>query len=70
VGDSKTAGATPVPVSVAGTGGTVEELKLTLTVPVNVPVAAGVKETLMEQVPPATTLVQPLVSEKSDGFAP
>jgi len=59
-----------VPVSVAGTGGTVEELKLTFTVAANVPVAAGVKETLIEQVPPATTLVQPLVSEKSDGFAP
>ena len=59
-----------MPVRVAGTGGTVEELKLTLTVPVNVPVAAGANVTLMVQVPPETTLVQLLVWEKSDAFAP
>jgi len=72
VGERLAAGAllTPVPVSVAGTGETVEELKLTLTVALNVPVAAGVKETLIVQEPPEATAVQLLVWKKSDGFTP
>jgi hypothetical protein len=60
----------PVPVSVAGIGGTADALKLTLTVPVKVPVAAGAKLTLMAHVAPAATVAQLLVCRKSDGFAP
>jgi hypothetical protein len=60
---------TPVPVSVAGRGET-EDVKLTLTVAVKLPAAAGVKVTLMAQLPPAAIDAQVLVWEKSPGLAP
>src|SRR5271154_2196285 len=60
----------PVPVSVAGIGGTEAAVKPTLTVAVKVPTAAGVKITLMPQLPPAGIDEQLLVCEKSDGLAP
>jgi hypothetical protein len=62
-------GVTPVPVSVAGVGG-VPELNVTLTVAVEVPVTTGANVTLILQDPPAATLVQLLVCEKTPGFVP
>jgi hypothetical protein len=59
----------PVPVSVAGTGET-DDAKVTLTVPLKIPVLAGVKLTLMEQLPPTEIEPQLLVWEKSEGLAP
>jgi hypothetical protein len=70
-GERLTAGMlTPVPVRTAGTGDTAGEVKLTFTVPVKVPVAAGVKVALIVQVPLGATVVQLLVWEKSAAFAP
>jgi hypothetical protein len=59
----------PVPVSVAGTGET-DDAKVTLTVPLKTPVAAGVKETLIVQLPPTEIEPQLLVWEKPEGLAP
>src|SRR5580658_4552164 len=58
---------TPVPVSVASAGETVE-LAVTFTVAVKFPVPAGVNVKLMLQEPPAATLVQLFVWEKSAAF--
>jgi hypothetical protein len=58
-----------VPVRVAGIGET-EFVKATLTAAVKLPVAAGVKVTLIAQLPPAATDAQLLVWEKYPGLAP
>jgi hypothetical protein len=58
-----------VPLTVAGIGA-IEDAKVTLTVPVKAPTAAGVKLTLMTQFPPAGIDPQALVWEKSAALAP
>jgi hypothetical protein len=58
-----------MPVRVAGRGET-EDAKATFTVAVKFPAAAGVKVTLMAQLPPAGTEAHALVWEKSPGLAP
>ena len=60
----------PVPVRLAGIGETEDAVKATLTVAVKVPADAGVKTTLMAQLPPTGIEAQLLVCEKSEGFAP
>ena len=62
VGERPTAGVlTPVPVRTAGIGDTAGEEKLTFTVPVKVPVAAGVKVALIVQLLLGAMVVQLLV---------
>lgn len=61
---------TPVPVRTAGTGETAGEGKLTFTVAVKIPVAAGVKVALIVQLLLGAMVVQLLVWEKSAAFAP
>jgi hypothetical protein len=60
---------TPVPLSVAGMGAT-EDAKVTLTVAVKFPRAAGVKLMLIVQFPPAVIVPQALLWEKSAELAP
>jgi hypothetical protein len=60
---------TPVPVRVAGIG-EIEFVKVALTVAVELPVAAGVKITLITQLAPAATDAQLLVWEKAPGLTP
>lgn len=69
LGDKVTVAAMPVPLKDAVCGLPVA-LSATLTEAVRVPVAVGLKVTLTWQEPPATTLVQVLVCEKSVLFAP
>jgi len=68
--DRPTAAPVPVPVKVALCGLPLA-LSETLTVPVRLPMAAGVKVTLIVQLPPAATEVpQVLVWAKSLAFVP
>ena len=73
VAESVTLGAMPVPVkaSVCALPEAPLLLSVTVRVPLRAPVAAGLKLTLIVQVPPAATGVeQVLVSPKSPALAP
>ncbi len=70
VGETLTVGATPVPLRPTVCG-LPAALSLMLSVALRVPVAVGVKVTLIEQLPPvATDVPQLLVWAKSPGLAP
>ena len=69
VGDSETPEAFPVPVSVAGIGDTADA-NVTLSVAERLPLAEGMKLTLMVHELPRAIVVQVFVCEKSEGLAP
>jgi hypothetical protein len=68
-GESRTELEFPVPVSVAGIGAIVEA-NVTFNEALRAPPAVGLNVTLIVQEPPAPTVAQLLVCEKSPGFAP